>query len=183
MHTSLGGHTVDDIKGIVVVQGSDTTDTDSSSTRGITVGCDVHAWHTTLQSFHWVVFILLCHLVNAYRRNGTSQIGLALGGIASNHHLLQHFGIIFHRNLHVLLCRHFRCLVTDVGKNEDGALFDFDCEVTVEVGDCTVRGSLLHHCGTDNRFAFCVNDGTFDLRLRVHDRTDRQENKTQKKFF
>ena len=51
------------------------------------------------------------------------------------------------------------------------------------IGDCAVRGSFLHHCGTDNRFAFCVNDGTFDLRLRVHKHTDREENKTQKKFF
>ena len=96
VHAGLGGHTVDDVQRVVVVQRTDTTDAYRGSTRQVTVGRDVHARHTTLQGLHRVVLVLLGQLADADYRDGTRQVGLALGGITRHHHLVQREGIVLH---------------------------------------------------------------------------------------
>ena len=89
MHTGLCGNTIDDVQRVVVVQRADTTYTHRCRTRGRTVGKDVHAGHATLHGLHRVVFVLLGKLADTHYRNGTSQVGLTLGGITCYHHLVQ----------------------------------------------------------------------------------------------
>ena len=105
MHTSLRRHTIDDVQRVVIIQRSHTTDANRRCTARVTVGLDVHAWHATLQGLHWVVLVLLGHLIDAHRRYGTSQVGLTLGGITCHHHLIQRLCIGFHLDLHAVLGR------------------------------------------------------------------------------
>ena len=48
MHACFGGHTVDDVKRVVVVKSTDTTYAHCGGTRWITIGCDVHARNASL---------------------------------------------------------------------------------------------------------------------------------------
>ena len=45
-------------------------------------------------------------------------------------------------------------------------------EVSVKIGDCTIRGTFLHDTGTDNR-SRRINHGSFDLLCRLLNLTDR----------
>ena len=153
MHTCLCGHTIDDIKWVIVVQGSHTTDTYCCCTRGVTIGSNIHARHTSLKSLHRVVLVLLRHFIDTNSRDSSRQVGLALSGITCHHHFLQHFGIILECHFHTLMGSGFLCLIANVRDNEDSPLVYFNREVTVEIGNRTVRRTLLHHRSSDDRFA------------------------------
>ena len=168
MHAGFRGHTIDDVKRVVVIQCSHTTDANRSSAARVTVGLDIHARHTSLQGLHRVVFVLLGYIVYAHRRNGTSQVGLALAGVTRHHHFLQQFCVIFHRYLHTLLCKHFYCLVANVRDDEGGILVHFDFEVAIEVCHRSVRRTLLLHRGADNHFTEVIDHRSRYLRLSAH---------------
>ena len=74
VHTGLCGHTVDDVERVVVVQRTDTTNSDCRTTRGRTVGRDVHARHTTLHGLDGVVLVLLGQIGGRHHRYGTRQV-------------------------------------------------------------------------------------------------------------
>ena len=173
VHTGLRGHTVDDIKRVVVVQRTVTTDTHGSGTRGITVGRDVHARHTTLHGLDGVVFILLSQLRSVDHRDSAGQVGLALGLVTGHHHFVQLCGVVFHGHLHAGGCSHLLFLETDVREDEDGSWLHLQLEVTVEVGDGSVGRAFLHDGSTDNGLASDIDHGTCDFRLRAHERCTR----------
>ena len=168
MHARLRGYTVNNVERVVVVQRSDTTNAHRGSTRGVTVGGNVHARHAALQGFHRVVLVLLGYFVDADRRNGTRQVGLALRGIAHHHHLGQFGGIFLHRHLHAVLGRQLLCVEADVGNHQCGTGRHLHLEIAVDVGNDTVRRSLFHNGSTDDGFTLGVNHGTCDFLLRVH---------------
>ena len=77
----------------------------------------------------------------------------------------------------------FLCLIANVRDYEDSPLVYFNCEVTIEIGDRTVRRTLLHHRGSNDRFACSVDHRTTDPTLRVHYSTRQESKQTQKKFL
>ena len=113
MHSGFGGNTVNDVQGIIVVEGADTTDTDCCSTRRGAIGTDVHAGDTALEGFYGVVLILLCKVFGVHCGDGTGKVGLALDGVTSDHNLLKHLGILIKDNLHMLCGGHFNSDITD----------------------------------------------------------------------
>ena len=179
MHACLGGHTVDDVERVVVVQRSHATNTHRSRTRGVTVGLDVHARHAALQGFHRVVLVLLGHLVDAHRRDGARQVSLTLGGIARDHDLLQQLVVGRELHLHSIGCRYLLRLVSDVGDDEHGTLFHLNLEIAVEVSGGTIGRSFLLHGCTDDSIAELIDHRSRDLLLRVHTCTEQQSQETQ----
>ena len=175
MHTSLRGHTVDDVERVVVVQRTDTTDAHRSSTRGVTIGLNVHARHATLQGLHWIVLVLLRHLIDAPRRDGARQVGLALGGIASDHHFVQQLGILFHLDFHAGGGSHLHRVVADVCHHKDSPRLNLNLKISVEIGRSAVRRVFLLHSGSDDTFASLIDDRSRDFTLRVHYGTRKNE--------
>ena len=125
VHTGLRGHSVDDVERVVVVQSSHTAYAHRGGTARITVGLDVHARHAALQGLHRVVLVLLGHLVDTHRGDGTCQVGLALGGVACHHHFLQHLVVGQQFHLHAVLGGQLLRLVADVGNHQHGAFLNF----------------------------------------------------------
>ena len=138
MHSSLRGDTIDDVKRIVVVQGTDTTDADSGRTRGSTVSRDVHARDTSLHRLDGVVLVLLGKLANTDNRDGTRQVSLTLGGITRYDHLVQCQGIVLHGDFHAISSRQLLGLKADVREGQCLTSSHLQLEVTVEIGNSSV---------------------------------------------
>ena len=153
VHTGLGGHTVNDVQRVFVVEGADTADADRSGAGRGTVGTDVHAGNASLQSFHRVVLILFGHVCCVYRRDGTGEVGLSLDRVAGYHHLVQQLGVFVHDNGHLGLGRKFKGGVPDGGKDQDGTFLDGKGKVAVKVCDGPVVGSFFLDGGADNAVA------------------------------
>ena len=153
MHTGLGGHAVNDVQGIIVVEGANTADADRGGAGRGTVGTDVHTGNASLQGFHRVVLILLGQVCGIYRRDGTGEVGLSLDRVAGDHHLVQQLGVFVHDNGHLGLGRKFEGGVPDGGKDQDGTFLDGNGKVTVKVCDGTVVSSFFLDCGADDAVA------------------------------
>ena len=175
VHAGFSGHTVDDVERVVVVESADTADAHCCSTGGITIGSDVHARHTALKGLHRVVLVLLRHLIYTHCRYGTSQVGFSLRGIASHHHLLQHFRIFLQGHCHPRLGRHFLCLIADVRNDKNGTVINLEFEVSVNVGNSAVGSSFLLHCGTNDALTCRVHHSAMDFCLRIHHSTREKE--------
>ena len=125
VQTCLCRHTIDDVERVVVVQRSDTTDTNSSLTRKITFICDVHTRNTSLEGFHRVVFVLLSKFVNANNRYRTSKVGLALCGITCYHNFVKQLGVALQDYLHTLCGGQFLSGITHISEYECCTRFYF----------------------------------------------------------
>ena len=183
MHTGLGGHTVDDVEWVVVVKGTDTTNSNRSSARRITIGLNVHTRYTSLQGLHRVVLVLLRHFIDADHRDGTRQVCLALNGITSYYKFFEHLGIFGKGNSHSILGRHFNCLVSHIRDNQRLAGVNLQGEVSVEIGNRTVRCTFLQYRGTNDCFTQVIENGALDFTLRVHYSTCQKNQRTEKKFL
>ena len=111
VHTRLGWHTINNIKRIIVVQRTDTTNTYGGSSRRRTVSCNIHTRNAALKSLDRVVLVLLGYLINADYRDGTCQVGLALSGITSNNYLVEQLGIFFENDAQTLGSLHHLSLI------------------------------------------------------------------------
>ena len=113
MHPCLGRHTVNDIKGIIVVQCPDTPYPYGGRTARITVRGNVHSRDLSLHCLDRVVFIKLGKIVHIDDGNRAGQVCLALDGIACHYRFLQHLHILFHDHGHHGRSSHGNILVAD----------------------------------------------------------------------
>ena len=66
MHSRLGRYSINDIQGVVVVEGSDTSYADGGCSRRCSVSRDVHARYPALKSLDGIVLILLLGSVQLF---------------------------------------------------------------------------------------------------------------------
>ena len=179
MHTGLGGNTINNVKRVIVIQGTCTTDADSSSTRGVTVGRDVHARHATLHRLDGVVLVLFHQIGYTDYTHGAGQVGLALCGITGHDNLVEGKCILFHGDNHAIAGWHLNIEVAHIGENERCSGIYFDGEGAVKVGHCTISGTFLNHSGADDGFSCLVNDGACDFCLRIQNCTRQHEHEAE----
>ena len=98
VHTGFGRHTIDDIKRVVVIERTHTTDTNDSSSGRVTVRSDVHTRHFTLQRLHRVVLLLFLQVRSADCCHCTSKIRFALGRITGDYYFIEDLAVF--RQLH-----------------------------------------------------------------------------------
>ena len=166
MHTGLGGHAVDDVERVVVVQRADTTDTNRGGSRGITIGRDIHAGHSTLHSLDGVVLVLLGQFINADYRDSARQVGLALHLITCHDELVHLGDILAHSDRHAVLGLHLLGVEAHEGDDQRGALLHLQREVAVDVGQRAVVGvGFFLYCGTGQAFTEVVEHGAVDVYL------------------
>ena len=168
VHTGFGRHAVNDIKRIVVVQRSDTTDTDSGRTGRRAVCRDVHTWNTALQCLHGVVLVLLGQFVDADHRHGACQVGLALGSVTGHDHLVQLAGIRLQLYLQSLSGLQFHILISYIRYNDCGTLRCLERKITVNVGDGSIGSTFLYDRCTDDRFSLFVHHLSADICVLRH---------------
>ena len=168
MHARFRRHTIDNVKRVVVVQGSDTTDAHCRSTRGRTISRDVHTRNTPLHRLYGVVLILLRQFGHAHHADSTRKIGFTLCGVTGYHNLIERQRIVLHRNTHAISSRHLHIKKSDIREHQRFPSSNLQREITVEVGYRSVRRAFLHHCGANNRLTCLVDDISSDCLLRVH---------------
>ena len=145
VHTRLGRHTVDDIQRVVVVERTHTTYSHRGSTRGSTVGCDVHARHLALQGFHRVVLLLFLQVFGTDSTNGTRQVRLALSGITRHNHFFQHLVVLLEHDIHTHSCLHTLRHKPHVGDTQYRTRSNGQLEITIKIGDGAIRRSFLQN--------------------------------------
>ena len=105
MHAAFGGHTVDNIERVVVVERTNTANTHSGTTGRRAIGRDVHTRNLALHGFHRVILVLLLQVAHAHHAHRTRQVCLALCGIAGYNEFLQLLRVFRHQNFHIGLGR------------------------------------------------------------------------------
>ena len=178
MHTRLGWHTINNIKRIIVVQRTDTTNTYGGSSWRRTVSCNIHTRNAALKSLDRVILVLLGYLVNADYRDGTSQVGLALSGIPSNNYLVEQLGIFFENDAQTLGSLHHLSLIPHKRDRKFRTGLNLHRKVTINISNSTCISLSPHYgdSGTNNWFSTVVgNISTCLFDLGEWYRTDEQQ--------
>ena len=177
LHTILvGGHAVNDVEGIGVVDGSDTAHANHRLRTGLTRrGSNVDTGGHTLQGILGTQASLTCKVFGTDLSNGSGYHALLLHTITDDDYLVEQLGVLGDGDYHVVTGKHGLLTITHVSDFQLGTLGCGDGEIAVEVRCGGVRRALLHNSSTNHRFAVGINDPTREgLRLckchyRQHD--------------
>ena len=151
MHAALGGHAVDDVERVVVVEGADTANAHGGGAAGRTLSADVHTRHTALQRFDGVVLVLLGDFVDVNGSDGAGHVDLALSGVTHGHHFVQKQSVLLEADSHTVGGSNGDSLETNIRNGEFFAGGDRDGEVAIVVGGDALGGGGGHHGCTDQR--------------------------------
>ena len=107
----------------------------------------------------------LHELLRLDRSDGTGDLALLLCTVTDHNHLIQILRVLIHTHSETLLVAHFDILVqiTDIGNGQCGTSSGLYCEITIYVGNGSIRRAFNYHVGTNNGFAVLINYGTFYL--------------------
>ena len=80
--------------------------------------------------------------------------------------------------------RHLYIIVADIGHYDCGTGVGLELKITVNIGNCSIRGTLFHYSGSDNRLSVRIGNRSahFDF-LRARNAADEQEHCAQKEFL
>ena len=152
---------VDQDVGRCVIQRSDTTDTDITSifTGTAFTGCDRHTRHQSLQTGGYIRNRSACQFFACHRGYGSGQVGFLLGTVSYHHDFVQLLRIFSQSNFKSRLScvLNFLCQIADERDLDHIPGFYIQYEVTIHVGDSTVRCSFYDNRGTGNRAEIVVN--------------------------
>ena len=141
-----GGHTIDNVERILVgVERTNTTDADGSGGSRRTIGSDGHTGNLTLEGAHRVGVARGLEALGLHNSNRTGEVGLTLSGITGDHNFFEQLVILGEDHVHVGSSCEDLCHITHEAELELCARLDLQREVTVEVGDRTIRGTYFNY--------------------------------------
>ena len=147
MHTRFSRHTINNIKRVVVVQCTDTANTNRCRTTRVTIRRNIHTRHTTLQRLHRVVLILLGKLIYTHDRNGSRQISLTLSRITGHDHLLQLLGILFQFYIKRFLTSDsdLLCGIANIRDLKRSLRSHRQAKISIKIGNGSICGSFFQN--------------------------------------
>ena len=89
VHSGFGRNAIDDVQRIVVVERTNTANTNGSIACWRTICTDGHARNFALEGFHRVVFVLFLQVIYAHHAYCARQVGFALTRITRHYKLIQ----------------------------------------------------------------------------------------------
>ena len=164
---AVGNHAVDDDQrvgtGINRVGTADLDGTRGTRTQVRRGNDDTRS--LALQGFDRVVDRVGSQLSSTDRHHGTGNIALFHGTVTDDDRLLQERDVFDQRDGHDAGGRDRRGHVTDARDLQSCAGGDIQREVTVHIRDSTIRRTLDHDAGSDDRFAIGIDDLAADRAL------------------
>ena len=150
----ITSHTIYDIKRSCITVGTSTTDRDLKTiTRLTRSSLNINTRSLTLQSSEHLCGIHLLNIVTLHLDGRTCNEFLFLNTITYNNDLVEGLVVCLQGNIDVGLCSNFDflCLVTDIGNHNGCTWFHIKREVTIQVGNSSIRRiTLLHNTCADN---------------------------------
>ena len=126
--------------------------------------CNVHTRSAGLHSAQSIGGVQLGDIITLHLNGSTGHQFLLLGTVTYDNHFLQDGIVILHRNLEVVLVTNldFLSLETDERYDDRCTRLHIEREVTVKVGNSTIRGTLFHYAGSDDG-TLSIDHSTCDL--------------------
>ena len=157
----LEGHTIYNIeRSFTSRYRTGTTNHDASDCTWALTCCDIHTGSLTLQSLEGIVHRLGIQFLLTHTRQSTGYVALALYTITYYHHLVEQLLVLFESNVELTLACYSNSLIAITYiRNYEACIFGniLNGKITVEVGNCTRRGSLYNDTGTDDWLTSSVN--------------------------
>ena len=159
-------YTINNIKRSCVAVGTGTTDRNLKAITRLTGSrLNVYTRSLALQGAQHLSGIHLLNIITLYLNGRTGNELLLLNTITYDNNFFESLVVCLHCDVKIRLITYndFLLLVTDISNNNSSTRLHVQCEVTIQVGNCTISGiTFLYYTCTDDR-TFCVTNITGNL--------------------